>query len=95
MDDKYDELIDDIRKKEPSEFQMKKWKKAVSEANSQTVAVERPLPKKYYWAQMVAAVFIGIVIGGLLFNDFNLSVSEKNTEIAYEDATIEVVYTKL
>ena len=95
MDDKYNEFVDEIRKKEPSEFQMKKWKKAVSRANSQTIVGQAPLPKSYYWTQMAAAAFAGIIIGGVLFGDLNLGQNITNKEIAYEDATIEVVYTKL
>jgi F0F1-type ATP synthase assembly protein I len=92
MDD-FDRFLEKSREKQPSEFQMKKWKKAVQQQNQRELPVRNNLSNTRYWSQMVAAVLVGIVVGGLLFG--NLERNEKSQEIAYEDATIEVVYTKL
>ena len=94
MDEKFDKLIEKLRKEEPSQFQMQKWKRAVAQAD-QVLKPKVQKESSYYWMQMVAAVFVGVLIGGVLFGQPELMDSEKNQEIAYEDATIEVVYTKL
>lgn len=76
---------------------MQKWKSAVrSEVNSTSTVKQyiKTTPPKY-WGQMAAAVFIGVVLGGLLFGDLNPDVGQENIQIAYEDATTEVIYTNL
>ena len=92
MDD-FDKFLEKSREKEPSKFQMNKWKKAVQQQNQEKLSKRNNSSNIRYWAQMAAAVLVGVVVGGLLFG--NLGRDEKNKEIAYEDATIEVVYTKL
>lgn len=93
MDDKFDEMMEALQDKKPSEFQIQKWKKAVRQTHGEPTKLGETPSRSFYWSQMVAAALIGVVIGGLLFGD--LKKNEKNHEIAYEDATIEVVYTKL
>ena len=93
MDDKYKEMMDSLRAKEPSSFQMDKWKRAVRQLDDQPRLAPNVPSRPKYWVQMAAAVFFGVLIGGLIFGDF--SPKKQNQEIAYEDATIEVVYTKL
>ncbi len=68
---------------------IQKWKNAIGKTQK---TVKSP---SFFWFQMTAAVMVGVVLGGLLFGNLNLGTSEKNQEIAFEDATIEVVYTKL
>lgn len=92
--DEFDKFLSDSRKKEPSDFQMKKWKKAVAQANNRTIIPKAPTGRAY-WGQMVAAVLVGVVIGGLLFGNLEQTKSPEVPESSYEDATIEVIYTKL
>ncbi len=92
MDD-LDKFLEKSREKKPSEFQMKKWKSAVQQQKKDKLSKRNNSSNVRYWTQMTAAVLVGIVVGGLLFGD--LEQDEKKQKIAYEDATIEVVYTKL
>ncbi len=94
MDD-FDKLLKSAKEKNPSEFQMKKWKRSVWKRDQKTQQDLLRMTKTRYWGQMLAAVLVGIVVGGLFYGDLGLNKKLNNQEIADEDATIEVVYTKL
>ena len=89
MDEKFNKMMNTLREQNPNDLQIQKWKNAIGKTQK---TVKSP---SFFWFQMTAAVMVGVVLGGLLFGNLNLGTSEKNQEIAFEDATIEVVYTKL
>lgn len=90
--DEFENLIKELKKKNPTELQMQRWKKSVEQAHKQSVLSKKD---RFYWGQMVAAVLVGILVGGLLFGDFTKSESKEKSESGVQDATIEVIHTKL
>ena len=94
MDD-FDKFLDEARAKQPTTFQMRKWKKTIESMEKKSQNNRPRQSHAKFWGQMSAAVLIGVVVGGLLFGDFTKDDSENNQNLAYEDATIEVIYTKL
>ena len=92
MDDKFDKLMDSLKDQNPKKHQVESWKKSVHKN-----LIPRN-PSRYspiiYWGQLTAAVFVGILIGGLLFGQTKDYSQEKQIN-DYDDATIEVIYTNL
>jgi hypothetical protein len=82
-DNELDKLLDPIQSVNASEFQVKKWERALMSKST-----DLQVPRQRLWSlQLAAAAAIGFVIGALAFGKFNFSNtnSKENFEV---DATI-------
>ena len=90
MNDFKKDPLDLLRKKQPSDLQLHRWK----------VAVKMQFPASGSFSvshllQLTAAASIGLVLGALIFGQGLKSQPQEIIQNAYDDATMEVVYTKL
>lgn len=91
MNDFKKDPLDLLRKKQPSDLQMHRWK----------VAVKMQFPPSGGWPslshllQLTAAAGVGLVLGALIFGQGVQQQPQEIIQNAYDDATMEVVYTKL
>jgi hypothetical protein len=91
MSDYKKDPLDLLRKKQPSDLQMHRWK----------VAVKSQFPVSSNWLslghlfQLMTAMGVGVVVGALIFGNKIQDQPLENLQNAYDDATLEVVYTKL
>lgn len=86
-----DILLSEYRKEMPTDFQMKKWKRAVrSELNIKKVSM------KTFWLQLVAASVVGFLIGAIVFKSSHQDRLFQNfAQNDSDNATIEYVFTKI
>ncbi len=86
-----DQEINNLKKlfsdDKPTELQKHNWKVALR-------SKQQSHKKYFFWTQMTAAASIGFVIGGMLFSGLKLK-TEVHKESLADDATIEMIYTKL
>ena len=91
MNDFKKDPLDLLRKKQPSDLQMHRWKVAVSN--------QFPAPANWFsvghFLQLAVATGVGVVLGALIFGQSMQAQPQEKIQNAYDDATMEVVYTKL
>jgi hypothetical protein len=100
-DNELDELLAPLRKQTPSDIQMSRWKSAVKRARSSENVGNRNSSFLRY-AQLIAAMIIGIVIGAFAVGSGFMSATKASDKIptysqnnSSADATFERQYTKL
>ncbi len=71
----------------PTELQKHNWKVTLR-------TKQQSHKKSFFWIQMTAAASIGFVIGGILFSGLKFKTEVREESFA-NDATIEMIYTKL
>lgn len=75
-----DDLLKSLREEQPRPADIARWKLALRQMHQRQ-------PSR--WVELVAAMLVGVVIGGTLFH------KEANDEISNDHATIERVITKI
>lgn len=86
-DDELDALLKPLREISPSDSKMKKWQHAVREnAYSHVYTVSR----KRMVLQMVAAMVVGVIIGGVLVRE--LSKSNNDSQILSNNIVASATY---
>ncbi len=86
------DLLGDLRAEEPSELTMKRWQTAVRrEAQVQRIG------RRFSVLQLVAATFVGFIVGGAVFSSLMTSTltPPSTPQINSDNATIEQVFLKL
>ncbi|MGZ3744596.1 MAG: hypothetical protein ACXWRA_12415 [Pseudobdellovibrionaceae bacterium] len=95
-DDELNELLKPFRKISPQDLQMQKWQAAVQ---SEVRAGRRMITStKRKWAlQLVAAIFIGVIMGALLTKSFLLPAVQNPlmAQISVDNATFEHSHANL
>ncbi|MDZ4662061.1 MAG: hypothetical protein SGJ18_10645 [Pseudomonadota bacterium] len=89
-DNELDQLLKPLKSASPNDLQMQKWKSAVQMNNRKSGKVYATSRTK--WAfQLVAAMFVGIVIGAVAFKSNNSSILQSHivAQISLDDATFE------
>lgn len=94
-DDELDDLLKPLKNNSPNDFQMQKWQMAVQgkvRKKSNTVTATRGK-----WAlQLIAAMFIGIVLGAVLYRTIQLPIQAPLVaQFSVEDATFERSHANL
>lgn len=90
---KLDQFFKKWSRKNPTDLQMQKWKTAVhTELKSQSV--QSPLVNVFYFTQIIGSACAGLILGAFLFGQ-PLEEKSSTEKIFFEDATTEVIYTKL
>ncbi len=80
--------LDDLRKPAPSELDLARWKKSVSQEH------RRFRFSSWGWvSQMVAALLIGFIAGAWMYGKNSESFTAWN-EKSEPSATLEIIYTK-
>jgi F0F1-type ATP synthase assembly protein I len=95
-DKELDELLKPLKKTVPSELQMQKWKSLVKTEGAQ--ANRYSVPRSQWLLQLVAAVFVGIVIGTFATKHSLSSGQQANSvvQISFsDDATYEHSHANL
>ena len=95
-DSELDNLLKPLKSSEPSELQIQKWMSA-------SLKEDQRLPKKYFTfkfntvIQLAAAMFVGIIIGAMSFNQNNSFLKSSNniSENSIADATFERSHANL
>ncbi len=93
-DDELDKLLKPLKCAQPSDLQMQKWKNAIdAEAKKQVVTLAR----SKYFAQIAAAVLIGIAMGAVLFQRSRPMTAEETVAATFSEsnATFEHSHTNL
>jgi hypothetical protein len=92
-----DILLAEFRQKNPGELRVQKWKKAVRaqvlSTARETANQAAPAAKNRFWLQLIAAMVVGFIVGGVYFRDRNTE-SELLTKYNSNDATYDFTYTK-
>jgi len=89
-DNELNQLLSEFRAKEPSDFQIHKWKRATHTENHSI----KPIHNRS-WFQAIAASVIGFVVGGFVFSSkHSLNHSQELSKNVVGNATIEYVLTK-
>ena len=83
-------LLAELRKQNPTDFQVNKWKRMV-----QREIHQQKDTKMHLWLRLAAASIIGFLLGALVFSRPHVeNPLEQLTQNSGEDATIEYVFTK-
>gem|GEM_PF-5352239 len=94
MDDKtLDEHLKALKKQKPHELQTHSWKVAV---RSRVAETQKPSLFDFSWmrlGQFALTLSLGVAIGAFVFAEPKDQFNQAIEEIAYEDATPEVIYT--
>lgn len=92
-DQELDQLLKPLMSASPNDLDLKKWKNAIGAAAPKRQIDNGLYPNtKVAWAfQLVAAVFVGIIIGALAFKTGGSTEGGKNlvAQISLDDATYE------
>ena len=90
-----DPILSVFRKKEPSDLQMQKWKRAVKREAGILKGSHASNGKKRVF-EWIAASLVGFAMGGLLFSSLQReSPLTRIAEYQQDDATIEYVRIKM
>lgn len=88
-----DEKLKTLKEQKPNDLQMHSWKVAVRNRVQETT---KPSFFDFSWLKLVQfalTLSLGVAIGAAAFSQPKDQLNQSIEEIAYEDATPEVIYT--
>lgn len=89
-DNELDRLLKPLQAAAPNDLQMQRWKSAIQANNRKSGNVYSTSRTKWV-IQLIAAMFVGIVIGGMVFKSNNSATQQSPivAQISLDDATFE------
>lgn len=85
-----DILLAEFRGKQPGDLRARKWKNAVQAELKKS----QPVKANRAWLQLIAAMVVGFIIGGMYFQNKNTESDLLAKNYSSGDATYDYSYTK-